>query len=587
MAINGILKLIQKLLSFEDDYKPNSFVLSEQKPDDGPMPAFDSNLQQPEMPQNLEKQSSVKKSPIKTDEWNKSKKDKKGGNQEAKLPTESFSSDINQNLMIIKEQFYVIKNQDLAIREFKIAQKTSAFIAYISGMADKTIISDYILKQLMNSKLFEEYTEDKNLVKYVSENVIIANQVQEMVVLEKVTLEVTSGMTALFIDGYKSALIIETKGFEKRAVSQPTTEAVIRGSQEGFTENLQTNITLIRRIIRNQALLTERITIGRESNTQIAVLYMNNITNPTLVNEVKRRISNIDTDYIGGSGILEQFIEDHPFMLVEQVLTTERPDRTSRFILEGHVAVITEGTPFALIMPVTFFTLMKSSEDPFLRWQFATFIRLIRYLALFFAALLPGMYVAITNYHLEMIPTDLLISIASARESVPFPTIVEVMLMELSFELIREAGIRVPGLVGTTLGIIGALILGQAAVSANIVSPILIIIVALTGLGSFAIPSYTFGFGVRIIRFYFIFLGSILGFFGITIGLFTVLSMMASMKSFGVPFLSPIGPRMQKGGDVILMQPVWRQEIRDDYLQTINKRKEPIISRKWTSKKKN
>lgn len=561
----------------------DKFVLSEPPIGESQQPEVENNHLQSESTEVNKNSPEYEKGTLKENGLNKSRNSKHDGSASS---MGSFSSQINENLMMIKDELYTGKNRDILIREFKIAQETDAFIVYINGMADRDIISNYILRQLMNTRLFEKYSEYENLIRFVSSNIIIANQVQEVTEIKMLISEIENGMTALFIDGHKSALIIETKGYEKRAVSEPVTESVIRGAHEGFTENLHTNITLLRRIIRNRELLTEKITLGRESKTQIAVIYMGNIANPRLVEEVKRRVSSIDTDAIGGSGILEQFIEDQPLMIIEQVLTTERPDRASSLILEGHVAVITEGTPFAMIMPITFFTLMMAPEDPSLRWQYASFIRLIRYLALFFAALLPGMYIALTNYHIEMIPTDLLISIASARENVPFPTIIEVLLMELSFELIREAGIRVPGIIGTTLGIIGALILGQAAVSANIVSPVLIIVVALTGLGSFAIPSYTFGFGVRIIRFYFIFLGSILGFFGITIGLFTILCLMASMKSFGVPFLSPVAPRMKKGKDVINVQPVWREDARDDYLQTLDRRRQPPVSRKWTSKKK-
>jgi spore germination protein KA len=302
-------------------------------------------------------------------------------------------------------------------------------------------------------------------------------------------------------------------------------------------------------------------------------MYIDGITNPELVKEVKRRIKSINIDFVTGDGMIEQFIEDKSFQIIPQVLNTERPDRAASFIMEGQVIIIGEGVPFVNVVPVTFFAMFHASEDSFLRWPFGTAIRLIRILGLFFATLLPSLYVSLILYHQEMIPTDLLVAFATARENVPFPTIIEVLILEISFELIREAGVRVPGIIGPTLGIIGALILGQAAVDANLVSPVLIIIVAVTGLGNFAIPSYSLAIGIRLIRFGLILAGAFLGFYGVAAVLFIVGCFVCNMKSFGVPFLSPISPVTKKNPDIIARAPNFKQKKRPDYLNTPNQKR--------------
>jgi spore germination protein KA len=306
------------------------------------------------------------------------------------------------------------------------------------------------------------------------------------------------------------------------------------------------------------------------------------LANPKLVKEVKKRITQIKTDYIPETGILEEMIEDHPFSLIPQTIKTERPDRVTSMLVEGKVAILVDNNPFVMLVPAIFFDFLHSPEDHYIRFPYGLWLRIIRIAAIFITSLLPAFYVAIATFHQEMIPTDLLLAITASKERVPFPTIVEMLLMEFSFELVREAGVRVPGVIGPTLGIVGTLILGQAAVAANIVSPVLIIIVAVTGLSSYAIPNYNIAFGFRFMRFFFIFLAAVLGFFGISTGLFVLLCTVVSMKSFGVPFFAPIAPRTGPSYDLIVRHPEWNQELRPDYLQTLDVRRQPNISRKWS-----
>jgi len=500
-------------------------------------------------------------------EWNENRKQKIND----QLPTkyELISSDFKENLERIKQELNMPKNADIVIREFIVGMGLKAFIVFVEGMADKIVINDFILRQLMNPDHFKGY-KDGSPVDYVMNQVLSINDVEKVKEYKKIISKILNGVTALFIDGCEEALLIESRGYEKRNIEKPSTESVVMGSQEGFTENLRTNITLIRRIIKNKDLITEIIPVGKTSNSNCAIMYLEGIVNPELVKEVKRRIKSINVDFVTGDGMIEQFIEDKPFQIIPQVLNTERPDRAASFIMEGQVVIIGEGVPFVNVVPVTFFAMFHASEDSFLRWPFGTAIRLIRILGLFFATLLPALYVSLILYHQEMIPTDLLVAFATARENVPFPTIIEVLILEISFELIREAGIRVPGIIGPTLGIIGALILGQAAVAANLVSPVLIIVVAVTGLGNFAIPSYSLATGIRLIRFGLILAGAFLGFYGVAAVLFIAGCIACNMKSFGVPFLSPVSPVTRKNPDIIARKPNFEQKMRPDYLNTQN-----------------
>lgn len=513
----------------------------------------------------------------KTEGKDSSKEDKK--DQSRKI-----SKSLNENIDYLKEIFHVPKNQDVIIREFNIAHKIPACIVFIDGMIETTIITQFTLPQLMDINPFCGF-EGGCAVDFIEKNVLPVHQVVRMSNFKEIISQILSGLTVIFIDGCDECIVMESRGFEKRTISAPVTETVVQGSQEGFTENMRTNITLVRRIIKNENLITEFQIISKANNIMAALLYIEGLTNPRIVREVKRRIDSINVEYVSGSGMLEQLIQDKSFMIFPQVISTERPDRVASFLMDGKAVLICEGTPFALAMPITFFDLYHTSEESNVRWQYGTFMRLVRLVGLLLAALLPGMYTALILFHQEMIPTSLLSSIIVSRAAVPFPTIVELLLMEFSFELIREGGIRVPGVTGNTLGIIGALILGQAAVQAGLVSPILIIIVAVSGLGSFAIPNYSLSLGIRIIRFLLIFFGCIGGFYGISAGVTILFAMALSMKSFGVPFFTPVAPYASHNTDTIVRAPLYEQQYRPDYLNAENEKQMDDEPMGWKTEK--
>ena len=308
---------------------------------------------------------------------------------------------------------------------------------------------------------------------------------------------------------------------------------------------------------------------------------MQNIINDDLIAEAKFRLNNISIDSLISSGELEQLIQDDNIVGIPQIISTERPDKCVKGLMQGRAIILVNGNPYALIIPSVMTDFLASPEDSNLNPLFANFLKIIRLIALFITLLLPGMYVAITNFHQELFPTELLFSILVARENVPFPIIFELLLMEISFELIREGGLRTPSAIGSTLGIVGALILGDAAVSANIVSPILIIIVAITGLASFVIPNFSFGFHLRVYRFIFTILGYIAGFLGIGIGIYVYLATLCSLKSFGVPYMSPISPNVSGYSLSYFVPPFWKQEYRNDYLAPKKQLAQEKYSMKW------
>lgn len=496
------------------------------------------------------------------------------------------SYNLPQNKQYLSQRLFLPENNDAKIREFEITvvnEVLDGFICFYDDMIDKKVLNDNVLEPLMLLSNLNIKYKNFDTASYIKNHLIVHNQIKEIRDFDKIIDEVNFGSCAIFIEGINSAFVVDVKGFSHRVVEKPVNEMVIRGPQEGFNELITINISLIRKRINDEHLIQESISIGKRSKTKCAMLYIKDIANEELVNEIRRRLKSINIDFLNDSGELEQLIEDSTYSTAPQVLATERPDRTAAMLVEGRVAVIVNGSPIVLVMPVNFNDLVHSVEDKNLRYMSGNLLRYVRLFAIFSALLLPGFYIAITNFHQEMIPTSLLLAIESAREKVPFPSIFELIALEISFELIREAGIRVPGPIGPTLGIIGALILGQAAVAANIVSPILIIVVAVTGIGSFAIPDFSLALSFRIMRFVYIIFGAAAGFLGITTVAFMHGIWLAATKSFGMPFLVPFAPKTKtQSNNDIFRAPIWKQEKRPDYLNTKVEKKQPKISRGWT-----
>lgn len=532
---------------------------------------------------------------VKTDEIN-SQKD-----------PESVFPSLSINLDFLKVKYNTLINSDIVVREFTLTARNrqyGAFLIYIDGMVDTKIINDFVLEPLMLRNRANSYDGNEtrivseaisnnitvrkvkkfDLVDYIYNSLVPQNAVKKKKSFNDILPDINMGNCLLFVDTIDTAFSIDAKGFKQRGVDSPKNETVIRGAQEAFTEAIRTNTSMIRRFVNNENLVIESLSVGKVTKTKCAVCYMKDIANDDLVAEVKYRLNNLDIDTIISSGQLEQLIEDNSKCSLPQMLSTERPDKAANHILSGRVVVIVNGSPYVLIMPCVFVDFLSSAEDPNLKFQYANLLKFVRLVAFFITLLLPGLYVAITNFHQEIIPTELLFAIVASRESVPFPIIVEILAMEISFELIREASLRVPSPIGTTIGIIGALILGQAAVEASIVSPILIIIIAITGITSFAIPDFYLSFHLRIARFLYIIAGFLAGFLGIGIVLFGHLILLCSLKSFGVSYLAPYIPATSKNNKAYFMPPFWNREKRPDFLNSKRPKKQDRISMKWKYK---
>jgi len=367
-----------------------------------------------------------------------------------------------------------------------------------------------------------------------------------------------TGQTILLVDGLTVALQFITDGPTARKPEEPMGEPVVRGPKDGFTETASVNLSLIRRRLRDDRLRVEEFIVGDRSHTRILMVYMLEVSLPSLVEEVRQRVSRIRIDGVLESGYLEELIEDQPFTLFPQVKASERPDVIVSGLLEGKVALITDGSPHVLMMPATFAAEMQAAEDYYHRWPISTFIRVLRYIYVLIAFLGPGMYIAITNYHHEVIPTTLFTSLIAAREGVPFPTLLEALFMELTLEALREAGVRLPKTIGQAISIVGALVIGDAAVRASLVSPVMVIVVSLTAISSFIIPLYTMSLAIRVLRFGMMLLAGIFGFFGLVVGILLLLIHLVSLRSFGIPYLSPsVPPTLVDQKDVAIRVPWW------------------------------
>ena len=378
-----------------------------------------------------------------------------------------------------------------------------------------------------------------------------------------------AGDVILFVDGFAQAVKIPDKGYPAMSLQPPDSEKVIRGSKEGFMDSIKVNSALIRKRLRTPKLKVEEIRVGTRTKTNVDIVYMEDLVYPGLLEEIKKRLGRYEIDGVLDSGMIEQLSEEKWYSPFPQFQTTQRPDRAAMSILEGRVIVLVDNSPTGLILPTDYNSFIKTSDDMYNRWEIASFGRILRYMAAFFAMTVPGLYLAVTNFHTQVLPTTLLLSFAAARQGVPFPAVVEVLLMEIAFELLREAGVRLPGAMGNTIGIVGGLIIGQAAVEANIVSPIVVIVVAFTALCSFAIPNEEFATSFRLIKFLFIFLCSWLGFYGFLYGLLLVLIHLSHLKSFGIPYLMPfVGADLNQYDDErdsLIRQPLFLMRRRPIY----------------------
>ncbi len=457
----------------------------------------------------------------------------------------SLSADMKENLQKIQDDMG--NSQDLIIRQLETErlELRMAFV-YIDGLVDNTAVSEFTIQTVLDETSSISDSVNKpaidELGRVFKHQAFSVGQIYKSSDWKEVYMHLLSGDTILFLDGSNKVIIAGTQGGERRSVTEPSSQTVIRGPREGFTESIRTNTSLLRRKIKSPNLWLEEMKIGRVTKTDIGMMYIKGIVSEEIVDEVRKRLSHIDIDGILESGYIEELIEDTNFTLFPTVYHSERPDVIAANLLEGRVAILVDGTPFSLIVPSTFNMFFQAAEDYYNRFDVGSLIRLLRFLSFFIGLLLPSLYVAIITFHQEMIPTPWLLKLAVQREGVPFPAFVEAIIMETVFEILREAGVRMPRSVGNTISIVGGLVLGQAAVEAGIVSPAVVIVVSLTAIASFVSPAYNIGITARMLRFFFLFASSFMGIYGMACLLLLMLLHMCSLKSMNVPYMAPYGP---------------------------------------------
>lgn len=491
--------------------------------------------------------NSKKKKQENKDEENKSEAIKMNPEEDVDI---ELSRDYKENIEKFKNTLK--DSSDVIFREFTLGiDEVKCALVCIDGLIDKDVIHQHIMIPLMQGVGQLEPPNQISITKTnafnkIKDRMLAVVEISESNLFSKVMFHIMSGDSALIIEGSSTIIIVNTRGWDKRGIQEPESEGVLRGPREGFTETLRANTALIRRRCKDANLVVKPLQIGRRSKTNVSIIYIKDIANPKFVDEVEKRLNKIDVDKVLGSGEIEQLIQDTQWSPFPQINTTERPDKAVANIMEGRIVIIVDGTPVVLLAPAIFAEFLQSPEDYYERWYIGSFIRLLRWGGVFMAVFAPAIYIAVTSFHPGMLPTSLALSVAASRENLPFPAIIEAGLMELTIEFLREAGARLPKPIGQTIGIVGGIIIGDAAVRAGIASPILIVVVALTAIASFIIPSYPLAIALRLVRFPLMLLAAVLGLYGVILGFILLTIHIANLKSIGMSYASPIMPVIYK-----------------------------------------
>lgn len=484
-----------------------------------------------------------------------------------------LSTDLEKNLVNLKQMLE--DPLDLVVRQFNVGDSNNrCAIVYIDGLVNEDLIQNQMMKNVqLRAKSIKLPDEKTELFDVIYDEIVSATNTEKASTFDELSLALLDGDTVFYLDGVKEVLIADTKFWESRAIEEPVSETLIRGPRNGFVENIQTNMVQVRRQLRDPNLRFKKHEIGRRSKKLLVVTYVDGIINPEIVDEVNRRLKTIDLDEAPESGYIEQWIEDSFLSPFPQAMATERPDKVATALLDGKLAILLDGTPFVLVLPAVLGNTLQSPEDYYERWTIGTLLRGLRYMAAFIAIFLPALYVALVSYHPGMIPSKLAFSIAATREGVPFPPLLEALLMVITMELLREAGARLPTTIGETIGIVGGLVIGDAAVQAGIVSPIMVIVVALNAIASFAIPEYGIAIAFRMLLFVFLFAAASFGLFGIILVYIMLNIHIVNLYSVGVPYSTPFAPSFLKDwSDLVVRAPITSMTRRPTYMQTEDKK---------------
>ncbi|SFI42347.1 spore germination protein KA [Paenibacillus sp. UNC496MF] len=467
-----------------------------------------------------------------------------------------ISKSLDKNELMLRNLFQGC--YDIVFRRIQIFGQINTLLVYLDGLVDTKALDNILLKPWMLETPRPGWGELYSVDLILEQQLVSIAKTKTAVTIDDIVQSILSANVVILTDGLNHAVSAELKGFEQRAVEEPANEMTIRGPREGFTENINVNTSLVRRKIQSTKLKMESMTVGNLSKTTIVIAYIEGLAKDSIVKEVRKRVRQIQIDTVLGGNFIEEFIEDHPFTLFPQVQNTERPDIVASCLAERKVAIFIDGSPFTLIVPCSLWSVFQSADDYYERFLYATLIRWLRMLLIVTSLFLPSIYVAITTFHPQLLPTNFLLSITSAREGIPFPAVIEAFMMEFLFEGLREAGIRLPRPTGSAVSIVGALVIGQAAVQAGIVSAPTVIVVSLTGIASLMSPRYSMGVPFRMLRFPMLLFSGMFGLYGVTMASIFILIHLTNLESFGVPYLSPIAPLSRTElKDVLIRAPRW------------------------------
>jgi len=486
------------------------------------------------------------------------RQDKKNNSKDKDLKNNKIPSSLNDTTAYIKELYHLPINKDVMIRDLFLGGSTKkAFLLFINTISDTKIIEDSLLQPLLQNK-----DPLKNI-----EDIVCVSSIEEICTIGEAVQETNKGNTILFIEGSTSAYSFSTAKFLGRNIDKAEDEVTLKGPKEAFTETVMTNVNLVRKKIKDENLIFEAATVSERANNTLFITYIKDLTNEETLQKVRDKLNQLNPATLQNLSILEEYMDENPHSIFPTILYTERPDRAAGYLNDGHIVILMENSPASLILPVTFWSFIHSPDDQYLRLVFGNFVRFLRAIAIFVTIFTSAAYVAVTNYHSSMIPPDLLMAIAATREKVPFPALVEILVMELAFELIREAGLRVPSPIGPTIGIVGALILGQSAVQANIVSPIVVIVVALSGLSSFVVGDISMNFAIRSTRIFFIVAAGMFGIYGMAVVFAAGMFYLVTLKSYGVPYLAPFTPKYSSSKNVMFRRLIQKEAYRPEHIK--------------------
>lgn len=474
---------------------------------------------------------------------------------------------LDKNLQDLRAQFG--KNADFVISEFEYSGKRVC-LCFFNSIVDINMLNQNVFQPLHQKgmEMASASQEQVHLLEKLKEQFSVRDTRYEQD-WESAFEQLMYGAALLLIDGEAAYLSIHMEKVEKRSIEPPEIEQSVTGAKESFVEDLGTNITLVRQRLRDPRLCMESFQVAEWGNQEVAILYLQDVANASIVGEIKRRLAAIDTGLISGQTHLQELLVDNSFSLFPQIRPTERPDVTCAYLMEGSIALIVHGSAYALIMPITFFQLLDTVDDYSSSWQYATLIRFLRVLGLFFSIAVPGLYLSLVAYNTELIPTRLVISMDAARVKVALPIVLEIFVMEIMIEILREAGVKLPRQIGQSVSIVGGLVIGEAAVNANLVSPVTVVIVALTAISSFTAPVYQLGITYRILRFFVLLCSGILGIYGFMLAVFFIHAHVARLYSVGVPYLAPLSPlRLKDWKDTTVRLPFKKLTKRPSFLAT-------------------